>query len=111
MAQLKSRTLASGTGANGLPIATTTIYTSSGQNRRQINELRIFNNNVTDELVELFLLPYGAGAPVKISQHVLDANGGWGKVLRDMPIGPGDAIQARTTTAAMVDYVLNGEVE
>ena len=77
-----------------------------------IKQLFLFNHNSSVETIRLFLLPNG-GVATAIPQLQLAQNES-AQILEDgesITLTPGDAIQAVTTTAAVVDYTFTGVQE
>lgn len=77
-----------------------------------VKQFFLFNHNTTVETIQLFLVPNG-GTASSLPQLQLAQNQS-AQVLEEaesITLTPGDAIQAVTTTAAMVDYTFTGVQE
>lgn len=93
----RTGTLADGQVAN----AEGTIHTSTGQ---QYVKAYFFNTNTTAETLTLWIKRSG-GTARKIRQAVLQANDSY--VVDKIRLSPDDILEASTTTASKVDYVVS----
>ena len=88
------------------------IYKSVGRvARTRLKEVFFFNENTTEETLILYLLRAG-GTARKIYQAKLAPNESvhWGS-SEQITLESGDELQAETTTASKVNFVLGGVIE
>ncbi len=94
----------------------TTIYTAPSYSSSvdsiacYVKKISIYNTNALAQTVRFWYLPSGGTArriPPRMTLEQDESGeliGGGDSII----LGPGDAIQAATTTAAAVDYILEG---
>jgi hypothetical protein len=95
--------------ANGqLPSSIGDLYESPASTQTIIKAITIVNTNTTTETVNLYVLK-ASGTPRRISPKDLALAAGYMTVIDDeITLEAGDKIQADTTTASKVDYVISG---
>lgn len=98
-------------GDGQLPNSKTALFTSPGATTTYVKKLSLFNDNAAQQLVIIYLNVSGTSR--KWRRYILNQNesaevleNGESVILED-----GDSIEAVTTTASAVDYVLTGVEE
>lgn len=96
-----------------LPSFQNAIYTVPPGTRAIINYIHLHNTGTIPETVTIWLKRSGSVARVFISEPSLEADTTLFPLepSEEFTLSPGDAIEARTTTAATVDYFITGALE
>lgn len=108
MATFTANSLADGQVA----VAKGAIYTVPGGTKAYIKRVRFFNTNAVTQLLEVWLKRSGGTSRKQIQFELLqNETADFAEQSETMELSPGDQIEAATTTASAVDYIVTGVEE
>lgn len=93
-----------------LQTSKSTIYTVEARAGMRLNQINLFNDNAVAQTIILYIKRKGCGSR-KLRQWVLNQNeaGTFLSAGEHFSISVDDALEAETTTASAVDYLVTGD--